>query len=245
MLNPKEVRAVNTQCLKCTRADCPGFCDELRRSLTSFGVKTIQWHGFVRTIPEWAEILGVSRSTLYSRLKDGDPEEVFESLHHDHSEKITGKLIEEVYLRISNMHCDYLVFWDRPNRISDSAGMVTDYDKVLTSPTHKKTSIVEQRAMPELMLADDANEKRAWISCVLYVIEQYRKEQNTKRGQRLKANILEWRAIDGHSLRSICDKINEELVRPITLNKVRSQMSSIVIDVANEALLRGLHSPQK
>lgn len=243
MLNVHDVPSVNAACLNCTRPDCPGFCEELRASLApdEKNVQTLQWRGYIRTISEWAEILGVSRATLYRRINKGmSVDEILEPTNSDNS-TIPGDLIEEIYIRLSHMHADYLVFWDRPGGISDSAGMVTNYNKVQVSPTNKVGSIVEQRAIPEIMMSEDANTRKAWIACVLDVIKMYRKGQYNHRGYRMKANILEWRAIDGLTVSRIADRINEEIYRPITINKVRNQMAAIVNDIAREAMLRGLH----
>ena len=244
MLNPKDNPSVNDVCLNCTKPDCPGFCEELRQRMSHGrkNVQTLEWRGFIRTINQWANVLGIPRKTLYNRMNKGlSVEEILDPIPTKSFNDIPKGLAEDIYIRLSNMHHDYIIFWDRPNAIADSAGMVTNYNKIQISKTHKVSSIVEQRAIPEILMTEEANIRRQWIACVIDVIKDYRRTMYKKRGNRLKANILEWRAIDGLTLTKIVEKINEELVSPITVQKVRSQMNSIVVDIAAEAIRRGLY----
>lgn len=251
MLDPKKVTAINAVCLNCIQTDCPGECAELRKSIgqeETSQKKTIEWHGHKKSVSEWAEIFGIPRSTIYRRMRLGlSPDEILEVEKEAKQVQHTESLVEEVYLRLSRMHHDYVLYWDKPNQVSDSAGMVTNYNKVQISPTNKVGSIVEQKAIPELMLSEDATERRAWIACVLYLINVYRTRPSDKHHRNLfKARLLEWRAIDGYTMPKIVEMFNEDAYRKISIIAVRTAMTTIVNDLIDEAVRRGLLvEPQK
>ena len=246
--------ANNSPCMECEKPTCPGICDKLRAAMgeidTHRAQHTITWNGVERTVDEWAEILGVSRSTLYRKLDQNvDIESMFNNLASARSgkSKLPPGCLEETYIRLSTMHLDYLLFWNRLNNTDSSAGMVVKYGAIKTSPTHHTSSTVEQRAMPELGLSDEALNRREWIACVLDVLARARKRNNQTPfpGDQMRAQMLEWRAIEGLTMKRICERIQEDY--PVQNNRytytpmrIRRFMEPIVIDVAREALKRKL-----
>lgn len=244
--------AINDICLKCEQAECPGICDKVKDDMGevnySTSTHTITWHGVTRTVNEWAEILGLTRQALYKRLEAAESEE--EAL----STALTGKepkanisraVIEETFVRLSTMHLDYMLYWNRMTPNDSSAGMVARYGAVRASPTNATSNPVERRALPELNMSDEALYRRAWVACVMYIIEKYRARNATKPfpGDKMRATILEWRAIDGLTIKKMCDKLDEMEIcdRYYTSPmRVRRFMDYIVHDVAEEALKRGL-----
>ena len=252
------MRANNDPCLECERPDCPGICDKLRNSMdvvdTSRAVHTITWHGVTRPVSEWAEILGVSRQTLYRRLNEADDAE--ETLNRTLRMNSDGQVlphgcIEETYIRLSTMHLDYLIYWNRLTANDSSAGLVARYGAVQVAPTNATSNPTESRALPEASLSDEALYRRGWIATVLCVIERYHVRDRLKPypSDRLKAQLLEWRAINGLTLKKMSDKLNEmypDTLRNFHPAQLRKLMEPVVSDVAREALKRGLvRSAQK
>lgn len=250
MLNPKDVSAYNSACLNCTRHDCPGMCRELKESLGIVKSKsvTLEYNGVRRSVAEWSEIMGIPRTTIYDRMNRGlSPDQVltpYEGVYHSTQPRT---YVEAVYTHISSMHLDYKLFWDRENRLPDSAGMTTNYHKIMVSPTNKITRLVEQQAMPGIMESDYSEEKKAWIAFILDMIKKYRDAGTGDRHfpNSLKANILEWRAIDGWTMPKISEHISSFSYRPVTIHSVRSYLSRIVDELIPEALARGLLESQK
>ena len=251
MLNIKEISAYNSLCLNCVREDCPGICDELKENIGVINNKRkrLEWNGVTHTVPEWSEILGISKTVIYDRINKGlSVDEILRVGSRDVKSSYSRNRIELVYTRISTMHIDYLLYWDNGRRISDSAGMTTNYNKIVSSPTNKINSIVEARAMPDIMESDFAQERKAWIACILFMIYKYRSETSTTRypTNPIKANILEWRAIDGWTMKKIGEYINEHYYKPVTIMALRKYMQLIVDDIIPEADRRGLFvEPQK
>ena len=147
------------------------------------------------------------------------------------------------------MHIDYYLYWEQKMVNDGSAGMVARYGAVRVSPTNATANPTVMRAMPELMLTEDALNRRAWVACVLFIIERYR-TQTARRvpDNPTRARILEWRAIDGMTLKKICEMLNAEAEddRQVTIKQLRKYMGSIVNDITREAIRRGLiDRPQK
>jgi len=249
-----EGAAVNELCLNCERAECPGICDRLKEDMgeidSSKRVQTITWRGVTRPVAEWAEILGIPRATLYRKLNGcTDIDAVFENLHRGEDGKLPTGAIEETYFRLSTMHIDYYLYWEHKLINDGSVGMVARYGAVRVSPTNATANPTVMKAMPELMMTEEALNRRAWVACVLYIIERYR-TQTTRRvpDNPTRAKILEWRAIDGLTLKKICEQLNAEAddSRQVTIKQLRSYMNNIVIDITKEAMRRGLiNRPQK
>ena len=246
--------AVNELCLNCERAECPGICDKLKEDMgeidNSKRIQTITWRGMTRPVAEWAEILGIPRATLYRKLNGcTDINAIFENLHSNDSKTFPNGAIEETYLRLSTMHIDYYLYWEQKLNRDGSAGMVARYGAVRVSPTNATSNPTVMRAMPELMLTEEALNRRAWVACVLFIIERYRtQKQNRIPDNPTRAKILEWRAIDGLTLSRICENLNAEAEdeRQVTVKQLRKYMSSIVNDITKEAMRRGLiDRPQK
>lgn len=246
------LKANNELCLTCKKPDCSGICSQLRDEMsdvdTSKPIHEITWHGVTRSIGEWAEILGVNRTTLYRQINDFDnPDEALAhalSKGKAKSDLVAGS-IEETYVRLSTMHLDYILYWNRLSGHDSSAGMVARYGAVRASPTNATSNPVERQALPELILSDDALYRRGWVACVLYMIEHYRQRNHDTPhpGDRMRAKLLEMRAIDGLTLRKMSDRLNEEmpyLTSTISPMRLRQYMEPIVHDVAEEALKRGL-----
>lgn len=79
---------------------------------------------------------------------------------------------------------------------------------------------------------------------MLYMIERYRQRNRDKPhpGDRMRAKLLEMRAIDGLTMRKMSDRLNEEMpyaTGTYTPMRLRRYMEPIVQDVAEEALKRG------
>lgn len=240
--------AVNELCLNCERAECPGICDRLKEDMgeidNSKRIQTITWHGVTRPVAEWAEILGIPRTTLYRKLNGRtDIDAIFETLHSKEKSPFPPGAIEETYLRLSTMHIDYCLYWDQTLIRDGSGGLVARYGAVRVSPTNFTSDPTVMRAMPELMLTEEALNRRAWVACVLFVIEQYR----TRTGKKVpdyptRAKILEWRAIEGLTLKKISEMLNTEMEddRQVTVQQLRKYMGNIVDDITKEAMRRGL-----
>lgn len=251
------LRANNDPCLHCNLPECPGICDKVRGSMsevdTTKAVHTITWCGMKRSVSEWAEILGVSRSQLYKRLETAESDvsvlREFIVVSTDDPE-IPASTIEEVYIRLTTLHTDYRLYWNRLHGSDSSAGLVARYGAVRASPTNATSNPVEQRAMPELNMTDEALNRRAWVACVLDVITYYQKRNRSKPrpGDRIRARLLELRAIEGLTIKKICARMNEtDPYRCVEYNPmhIRRYMEAIVRDIAREAIRRGLIEPQK
>lgn len=245
MLNEQ---AINEVCLNCTKADCAGICDELRATMGKTNDEgrriTLTWRGVTRPVAQWAEILGVTRQTLYNRIRKGQSaDDIFESaITVDLArEPTTYEHIEEVYLRLTRMHIDYELCWETPTEKKASLGMVTNYGKVQSGVTNNISKPVEILAIPEAMMSDDLIERRAWIAMVLYMIERYntRKGRYANTGESL-AYILEMRALKGFTLRKILQLHNEKYATTFTMVAMRKRMDTIVVDLVQEANKRGL-----
>lgn len=247
MLIHEDTPAINQMCLNCKKPSCPGICDDVRVAMGEItrerNAWSLTWGGVTRTISEWAEILGVSKTKLYDRMKTADDVEAIltELTINDKSDLPRGAL-EETCLRISTMHMDYKLYWEQMLRRDGSAGMVARYGAVRASPTHATSNPTVSRALPELSMTDEALYKRAWIACVLMTIEVYRANKNISNGE-IKARILEWRAIEGLTLKKIAERLNEgneDWKKQITVKSIRNYMERIMREVAREALKRGL-----
>ena len=246
-MTPKDP-AVNEVCLNCTLYECPGICDRLRDAMGKASgeiATSITLNGVTRSVRQWSEILGLTRQTIYNRMKKGlPPEEVLSSDAGTRNEKYPQEFVEEVYMRLSRMHLDYKLFWDNPRIVDDSAGMVTNYNKIMSSPTNRISSVVETRAMPELALSDYAIERREWIGVVLFLIDDLRMRDYGRTSKWMTLSlVLEWRAIDGMTVRKIVDKLQElhaNYGKPITIHYVRECISEIVDEIIPIAQKRGL-----
>jgi hypothetical protein len=123
--------------------------------------------------------------------------------------------------------------------------MVARYGAVQSAPTGKTSDPVARRAMPELTLSDEALHRRAWVACVLHILDCYRASESDQpySGDALKARLLERRAIQGDTVRRLCNDFNAEdpyAKRPMPLLKLRKYFEKIVVDVTREAWRRGL-----
>ena len=247
----RDEHAINELCLKCETPSCPGICDEMRKTMgeidESKRIHTLTWGGMTHTVRTWAEILGIPRRTLYNWLgKTTDMNEIMQALLKTRHSKLPSSYIETTYSILSIMHLDYKIYWERYEKMDGSAGFVSRYGHIKSAPTNAVSNPTMNRALPEVMLSDEALRKRAWIACVIYIIERYRAQQKEK--ERLKANVLEWRAIDGYTMRKIVEMLNsekDEWQREFTMNQIRKMMENIVIEVTDEAYERGLFSSQK
>lgn len=241
----KRDAAINELCLTCEREDCNGICDELRETMGTVRenrtVQTLTWRGVTRTISEWAEIFGISRQAMYKRIKAyGNGHTAIDmSIKGTTLEKSLPKgAIEETYMRISNMHEDYLTVWCKLEKADTSAGMVVKYDAIRTSTTNKVSDPTLERALPELQMTDSDIEKRNWLACAFYIMNYYKirypKDHTNER-------ILGYRIIEGYSMVRIAKIIDEEDTKhKANLDRVRRRMNIIVRDIATEAFKRGL-----
>ena len=241
------LRSNNEPCLNCKRLECPGVCDRLKEGMkleeNLKGSQTITWQGITRPIGEWAEILGVSRQTLYRRLEAATDEGDVISriiIGKKDCDGLNKSCIEEAYIRISTMHLDYLLYWNRLGIDDSSRGMVARYGEIRTAPTNAVSKPTEMNALPEVCMSEEALYRRGWVACVLYIIEQYRIKKD--RTSQLKAKYLKWRAIDGYTVRRISEEGNKELYESarVTPMQIRKYMDAIVQDVAREARSRNL-----
>lgn len=248
------LRANNDLCLNCKKAECIGICDALRDDMgEAHGrryARTITWHGVTRTINEWAEVLGISRQALYRKLGESDDIGLILSLVNGtrNKNKLPYGATEETIIRLSTMPLDYDIYWRHIKRTDSSIGMVTQYGKITSAPTNAVSKPTETRAIPEASLSDDELTRRGWIACVLYIIDSYRHGRKKNDRALLMGDILEWRALDGMTLKKICDRINETITlkRPMTISLAKRIMNTIIEDVAAEAVRRKLIvEPQK
>lgn len=248
------LRANNELCLNCKKAECFGVCDALRDDMgEAHGrryARTITWHGVTRTINEWAEVLGISRQALYRKL--GESDDIGMMLSLISSTKTKGRLphgaTEETIIRLSTMPLDYDIYWRHIQRTDGSIGMVSRYGTITSAPTNAVSKPTESRAMPEISMTDDELTRRGWIACVLYIIDSYRHGGKKNDRVSMMGDILEWRALDGMTLKKICDRINETFQprKPLTINTAKRIMNTIIEDVAAEAVRRKLIvEPQK
>lgn len=237
----KRDTSINDLCLHCTREDCDGICDELRAANGPINLSkramTITWKGYTRTVPEWAEILNIAPQTLYYRIRKGlEIDDIM-------SNKVVvvnlvdkpAEWYEIVHNRLTQMHLDYILYWDRPKGIQDSTGMVTHYNPIQSAPTNKINSLTEMRAIPEAMMSDDALERCAWIQVAMDLLNRYR-----RKGAKLRYDILQLRAFQGFTLRRIVEHLNDERIRPITVYKARKELNTIVEDMMSLAYEKGL-----
>lgn len=245
------MRANNDPCLTCERPECTGICDKIRDTMgeidTSKAIHTITWHGVTRSVNEWAEILGIGRSTLYRQIDDTSIDEYMQSLVSRKTSKtdLPKGSIEETYIRLSTLHLDYLLFWNRMSSVDSSSGLIARYGVIQLAPTNAVSNPTESKALPETSMSDEALYRRGWVACVLYMIEQYhvRNKQTGMPNDRLRAKLLQWRAIDGYTMRKIAEKLTNEQHpsdRPITPMRVRKYMNPVIEDVTREALRRKL-----
>lgn len=251
MLRPGDKSPMNDLCLTCEKPSCPGICDELRQTMgeveSSARGHMVTWHGITRTVGEWAEVFGLTKTALYKRLKDeSEIEAIMTALcRQDRGTQLPPSWMEQVYLRLSTMRLDYELYWKHLTISEGSAGLVARYAAVQSAPTNRASNPVERRAMPEITLSDEALTRRAWIACVLFVIERYRMHKSDSRydSTPLKAKLLEWRALNGWTMKKICDTLNADKLDyedPITITRLRKYFQSVVTDVAKEANVRGL-----
>ena len=242
------LKANNELCLNCKQPHCDGICDALiddmgsvKRSRLS---KTVTWRGITRSITEWAEILGISRQTLYRRLNDCDDiEETMAEITNSKAHiSLPHGAIEQTLIQLSTMPLDYALYWKLMKTTDGSQGMIAKYGKIQTAPTNRVSNPTEGRAMPELSMSDEALNKRAWIACVIYTIEDYRNASTHKHECMIRADMLQWRAIDGMSLKKICETLNEieQRRRPFTILGIKRMMEKVIETVAENAVKRGL-----
>lgn len=232
--------AINDLCLHCTRETCNGICDALRAANGPLRIskrgKRITWNGCTRSVHEWAEIMNVSPNTLYRRLRDGMPlEDVMTRAVVRRLDRCPPEWREKTCAMLARMHIDYLLYWDRPTGLQDSAGMVTRYEPSESAPTNRTVSLTEMRALPETMLSDDILEKRAWIRCAMELAGKYR-----VRGPEIRYEILQLRAFEGCTLRRIVDRLNDERLRAVGITKTRHELNNVIDDLTSLADERGL-----
>lgn len=247
----KKDQSINELCLQCEKPSCDGICDEMRKTMgeidESKRIQTLTWGGITHTVRTWAEILGIPRRTLYNYLgKTTDMNEIMQALLKTRNTRLPSRYIEKTYSIISIMHLDYKIYWERYEKLDGSAGFIASYGTIRSAPTNAVSNPTLNRALPEVMLSDEALYKRAWIACVIFMIEKYRQQHKDK--ERIKSRILEWRAIYGYTLPKIAELLNEDLEsweRRFTVNGVRKILENIIIELSDEANERGLFRNQK
>lgn len=241
------LRANNELCLHCTKPECSGICSAMLEDMGDVKgkryIKTLTWHGITRSISEWAEIIGISRQALYKQLTgDVGIDEILERISEKQSrDDLPRGAVEQTIIHLSTMPLDYSIYWRQLQKSDGSTGMVARYGTIQSAPTNSVSKPTEARAMPELSLTDEELTKRGWIACVLYTIEQYRHDDR-KSASSLKGDILEWRALDGLSIRKISERLNEHESqrKQLGMIKMKRIMDGIIEDVAREAVRRKL-----
>lgn len=237
-------------CLNCQKPQCNGICNEVMQLASSESKNvsslTLTYQGKTLTIRQWADLLGLHRSTIYRRIERGlAVDEVF---HRNTGTKAKPSQINKTYYILSCMAVNYAWYSNHPSIMGDSHGLIALYGKIKTSPTNKVSDPTMHQALTELQLTEDELETILWIRCVQTVIENYLNSDNVgKKRQpirRMKAEILRRRAFDGWTLKRVADYFTNDGVKVDTV-QIKRYYDRCVEDVANLAVANGLVSDQK
>ena len=237
-------------CLNCEKPKCTGVCDEALQKAAnasrSVSALTLTYQDKTLTIRQWADLLGLQRSTIYRRMERGlTVEQIF---HRKATTKAKPSQINRTYFMLSCMAVNYSWYTNHPAIMGDSHGLVALYGKIKTAPTNKISDPTMHQALTELHLTEDELEAVLWIRCVQSVIEMYLNPNNATRHtqpiRRMRAEILRRRAFDGWTLKRIADYFTNDGT-PMQLLDVKKHYDRCVEDVSNLAVSNGLVSDQK
>lgn len=236
-------------CLNCKEPECDGICvaametaGKAHRSVDSI---TLTYMGKTLTIKQWADMLGLERSTLYRRVERGlSIDDIFK---RQPSEKASDIQINRTYYALSNMPLNYTWYTNHPIFLGSSQGYVAMYGHLKTAPTNRINDPTMREALKELNLTDGELEAILWIRCVQSVIERYLNEHHSRYKQpilRMRAEILRRRAFDGWTIKRLVDYFCNDGT-PTSAIAIKNQYKVAVTDVANLAVTNGLVSDQK
>lgn len=235
-VNSPEIIAL---CLECDVSNCKGFCERVKNALGSETreIMTITYMGETLTIREWADRLGISRKTLYNRIRRGCTTEDALKIKSD----LTAEDINNTNRIMATMHINYTWYMNRPD-INSSRGMIARYGEIATQKTLTVGKPTEQRALSDLMLTDEQKETLAWIQIVLVVQERYRmhlyKGRKSWRDDAM-AEIIEHKVLQGWTLHRVMENLDmdEDTIGPV---QIKNMYNRVIEDIAREAKKHGL-----
>lgn len=227
-------------CLNCTEEHCDGTCEKLRQRAgkDAKDYVTLTYMGHTYTIREWADMLGLNRTTIYHRLKNGA--EPCEALRN--SSKLTIEQTTTAFQQLNNMNFNY-AWYIKIMNLDGSRGMVAKYGQFASQPTNRVNQPTETMALALATLTDEQKVCADWVECALIVLHRYKNFRYPGRkpwSVTIEAEILEKKVLNGRTLEAIRSEMNQDRDMQISKEQMKRHMRRVVEDVADEAVRHGL-----
>lgn len=233
-------------CLDCAEPECKGACERFRAvkgsEEESPARKILEYMGEALTVQQWADRLGMNRSTIYDRLSRGLEIEDVLRQPKQNAVKATEEQINKTYVVLAGMPPSYAWFVNLNLGKDNSIGFVAKYGRFKAQRTNRINRPTETQAIKELSLTDEENNTIEWIHSVIAVIEYLYTapfEKSTRQINKTRADILMKRAFKGYTLTRIAELLSNPR-KTVSPNIVRRHYSYCVKLVAAEAVRRGL-----